>query len=246
VTGLPPIATLEALSGRIAAAGIPRVSVELPLGEGWFAADELASGDGLETQLDGVRAWASTDSGPVAGALFLDAYVWCLSGAAAAALLLESAIPDLRPSEIRFRFGENGRATAVAFTGGVLVAPRESELLGLYRAALVDHLEPLIARLHLTTRRASAAFWRNAGDMAAFTLVWCGRELGDLARGASLARRLLASPTSLGRPRSFHLTAPDGTQRLTCVRHGCCLWLRTPHGTVCAGCPVRRAPGASA
>jgi ferric iron reductase protein FhuF len=245
VTGSQSIATLETLSGRIAAAGIPRVSVELPLGEGWLAADELVAGDGLEAQLDRVRVWASTDSGPVAGALFLDSYVWCLSGAAAAALLLESAIPDLRPGEIRLRFGENGRAAAVAFTGGVLVAPRESELLGLYRAALVDHLEPLIARLHLTTRRASAAFWRNAGDMAAYTLVWCGRELGDLARGARLARHLLGSPTSLGRPRSFHLTAPDGTQRLTCVRHGCCLWLRTPHGTVCAGCPVRRAPGAS-
>lgn len=234
------------LAARIGAAAIPRINVEQPLGDGWIAADELAAGAALEAELARVRAWAGTGSAAVAGALFLDAYVWAVAGAAAGGLLLANAVPELRPRDVLVRFGPNGRAAAVGFRGGTLADAQESELLAGYREALVAHLDPLVERLHLTCRRARSAFWRNAGDMTAYTLVWCGRELGAQARGSYLARRLLSGRSPLGPPRAFRLPGREHVERLTCVRHGCCLWLRTANGAVCAGCPVRRAPGRAA
>lgn len=240
-----PVAVAD-LPELIAAARIPRVCVEARVGEGWVRADALARGEGLDPLLERVSAWAETGSAQVAGALFLDAYAWSLTGAAAAGVLLADALPELRPDAVHARFGDNGRTTAVALSDGLVRADGEAALLSVYREALVEHLRPLVDRLHGRCRRARAAFWRNAGDMAAYTLAWCGRALDDPARGAALARRLLEPASPLGPPRAFRVQSRDGQQRLTCLRHGCCLWLRTPRAEVCAGCPVRRASGSAA
>jgi hypothetical protein len=224
-----------ALSERIVAAGIDRVHVVAEeTGPGWTTATALANdAPELAAALGRIRAWSGAPSATVSGALFFDSYVWCLGGGAAAALLIDDRLPDLDPDSVKLRFGANGRANGLSFAGGVVAGTNG---LGPYRDMLVAHLEPLVERLHRRCRHSRAAFWRAAGDMAAFTLAWCGRALSVEERGLALGRALLAEPSPLGPPRAF-LTAG----RLVCQRHGCCLWLRTPSAKRCVGCPVGRA-----
>jgi ferric iron reductase protein FhuF len=232
-----PVAPRGELADRIALAAIDRVDVSAsPEGPGLSPAVAIATGgEELVDRLDRIRAWALTDSLAVAGALFLDSYVWCLAGAGAAGILLESAVPDLHADRVHVRFGDNGRATGIACTGEDGV--RGDVPLAAYRDALVEHLEPLVDRLHRRCRRSRTAFWRGAGDMAAHTLVWCGRALGQQERGLALADELLAQPSPLGGPRAFAMF--PGAAKLVCIRHGCCLWRRTEHATTCVGCPVQ-------
>lgn len=222
------------LLDRVAAAGIPRVHVERGEDDGWIEAARLAA-DGPAEQLENLRRWAGVETDTVAAALFLDSYVWGLSGAAAAGLLLEGELPDLRAENVSFTFAPFGRVAAVAFRdrAGTVAADAPAE----YRAALVAHLEPLIARLAAMSGRSRSAFWRGTGDMSAWTLAWCANALGELDRGIALVEQVFGAESPLGPPRSF-VRRGDGS--VLCRRQGCCLWLRTPGGSPCAGCPVGR------
>lgn len=222
------------LLDRVAAAGIPRVQVERAAGEGWIEATALAA-EGPAEQLANLRAWAGVETDTVAAALFLDSYAWGLSAAAAAGLLLQGELPDLRPDNVSFTFAPFGRVAAVDFHDrrGSVPGDAPSD----YRAALVAHLDPLIARLAASSGRSRSALWRGAGDMSAWTLAWCANALGDHDRGVALVDEVFRTESPLGPPRSF-VRRDDGS--VLCRRQGCCLWLRTPGGSPCAGCPVNR------
>jgi FhuF 2Fe-2S C-terminal domain len=110
-------------------------------------------------------------------------------------------------------------------------SPEPSVLAGLlYRTVVVEHLEPLAARLE--ARIASRLLWGNAASAMTGALGVIVRASPDLAGPARGLADLLLSTGSLRGTGGF--TGPG----LDFRRRSCCLYYRVPEGGMCGDCSL--------
>ncbi|WP_256177136.1 (2Fe-2S)-binding protein [Kitasatospora aureofaciens] len=118
--------------------------------------------------------------------------------------------------------------------------PGEDELRAELRAAVVAHVEPLLAAFAGPTRRRDRALWGMVTDDMASALWYLGRMLGEEDAAVAAAEAVLPGGTlPLPGAADFRrLHTPDGRSHPIRTRLGCCLYYAVkPEAVACITCP---------
>jgi hypothetical protein len=187
----------------------------------------------------------------VAASRALHDYAWSVSLLMSGAWYLERRVPRIRPEDLRLDLdsaeftltpGSDLACLAddpAATLPGVLTAPHEEALRVELRAAVADHMGPLLDAIGPVARRGSRALWGMVADDLVSGVWYLGRTLGREDEAVAAATRLL--PTAVtpypGGADFRHLTTDDGRRHPTRTRTGCCMYYTIRPDEACATCP---------
>jgi len=254
------LAPLAATLRRVAEAGKGDRGIDLsahpgvPDEPGWTTVADLA-GDSelLEELLSRIERGCGAENRAYSGTSLLRGYLWRALVPAAAVLLAERRLPDLRAENVALRFGEGGFVEDVAFVGprfaalpddpeaghpDAVVLPSEGDLLAWLGGALAEtHLPALVPVLRgLRVRRGTRVLWRAAADVCAEAFMYVGQQgMGREERALWFGERLLSGPVLPG-PANYYLLEYGGGSEMTRVRNTCCLYYKVADGA-CFTCP---------
>ncbi|QTE01769.1 (2Fe-2S)-binding protein [Streptomyces cyanogenus] len=256
---------LTAAYDRLAAA-FPGLTVtelgpaeEAPAGAGWVAAAGLAAGGAA---LGAFLAWDAAqvvrDHGhparpDVVASFGLHRYAWPACLLITVPWFLHRRVPRLPVTHVSYDRTAGRMAVrrpvsvaclpgdpAAAVPGTVVVADEEA-LRAEVRAAVAEHLEPVLAAFGPRMRRRGRALWGMATDEVVEGLWYVARlwgeeeaeravrELGLLLPGATLPYAGSAGFRTL--------TGPDGTPLRSRDRASCCMFYTVRPEDTCATCP---------
>ncbi|MFF5482957.1 (2Fe-2S)-binding protein [Streptomyces sp. NPDC012935] len=187
----------------------------------------------------------------VAASRALHDYAWSVSLLMSGVWYLERRVPRIRPEDLRLDLG-SARFTLTpgsdlacladdrtALLPGVLTVPHEEALRVELRAAVADHMGPLLDAMGPVTRRRSRALWGMVADDLVSGIWYLGRTLGREDEAVEAATRLL--PTAVAPypdGADFrHLTTDDGRRHPTRTRTGCCMYYTIRPAEACGTCP---------
>ncbi|MEV5909972.1 iron-sulfur protein [Streptomyces sp. WAC 01325] len=187
----------------------------------------------------------------VAASRALHDYAWSVSLLMSGAWYLERRVPRIRPEDLRLDLataeftvtpGSDLACLAddpAAALPGVLTVPHEEALRAELRAAVADHMAPLLDAIGPVARRGSRALWGMVSDDLVSGIWYLGRVLGREDEAVRAAGRLLPSavapyPSGAG---FRHLTTADGRRHPTRTRAGCCMYYTIRPDEACATCP---------
>jgi hypothetical protein len=174
----------------------------------------------------------------VAASRFLHHYLWSVGLLFTGPWCLARRIPRIPLEAVGVRV----RTGALRLdTTAVTEAPRTGAGAGPagLRAAVADHVGPVLTAFGPHLRRGSRALWGMATDDLASGLWLLGRALGDEQRGIREATDLLpgATPPFPGAAAFRTLRAPSGRAHPTRTRLSCCLHYTLAPTTPCLTCP---------
>ncbi|MEV3993708.1 (2Fe-2S)-binding protein [Streptomyces sp. NPDC049837] len=229
-----------------------------PRGAGWVGADELAAGGAA---LDAFLAWDNAqvlrDYGQqarpdVVASFGLHRYAWPACLLITVPWFLHRRVPRLPVADVAFQRAL-GRMTVrvrefaclpgdpAAALPGARVVPDEEALRGEVRAAVAEHLGPVLEGFGPRMRRGKRALWGMATDEIVEGLWYVGHLLGEEPRAmAELALLLPGSGAArpyVGTAGFRELTGPDGTPLPTRDRASCCLFYTLRPEDTCVTCP---------
>lgn len=187
----------------------------------------------------------------VAASRALHDYAWSVSLLMSGAWYLERRVPRIRPEDLRLDLataeftvtpGSDLACLAddpAAALPGMLTVPYEEALRAELRAAVADHMAPLLDAIGPVARRGSRALWGMVSDDLVSGIWYLGRVLGREDEAVRAAGRLLPSavapyPSGAG---FRHLTTADGRRHPTRTRAGCCMYYTIRPDEACATCP---------
>ncbi|MEU7026099.1 (2Fe-2S)-binding protein [Streptomyces sp. NPDC046275] len=245
------IAVCEALDARVVDPYAPDEAALLPDGH------ELAAGPGiLDAFLDASAARITARHGAaprrdVVASRALHDYLWSVSLLMSGAWYLDRRVPRVAPRDIRIDLttGAFGIAPGQDFaclpddpaagSAAARVVGHEEELRAELRAAVVDHVRPLLAAIGPTVRRGPRALWGMVADDLLSGVWYLGRTLGQEERAVRAATELLptAIPPFPGGADFRRLTGRDGRRFPTRTRLGCCLYYTLEPASACLTCP---------
>ncbi|CAL9595356.1 (2Fe-2S)-binding protein [Streptomyces sp. enrichment culture] len=230
----------------------------LPEGGDWVTAAALAAGG---TGLDAFLAWDDEqilrDYGQrgrpdVVASFGLHRYAWPACLLFTVPWFLDRRVPRHRVTDVSYdrTTGRMAVRTAsfaclpgdpAAGLPGARVVPDEEALRAELRAAVAEHLEPVLAAFGPRMRRRGRALWGMATDEVVEGLWYVGGLLGaDEERRARRELELLLPGTGkpyVGPAVFRELTAPDGGTLRTRDRVSCCLFYTLRPDDTCATCP---------
>ncbi|MDH6213513.1 (2Fe-2S)-binding protein [Streptomyces pseudovenezuelae] len=237
------------------------VGEPLPEGDGWVAADSLAAGGaGLEAFLTWdddqvVRDYGQRARPDVVASFGLHRYAWpaCLLITVPWFLLrrvprypvthvsYDRTVPDLSIGRLSARaegFACLPGDPAAALPGARVVADEEA-LHAEVRAAVAEHLEPVLAGFGPRMRRRGRALWGMATDEVVEGLWYVGHLVGEEERARRELEALLPGATRpyVGSAAFRQLTGPDGESLPTRDRASCCMFYTLRPEDTCATCP---------
>ncbi|MFH9348817.1 (2Fe-2S)-binding protein [Kitasatospora sp. NPDC017646] len=218
--------------------------------DGWYSGAQLAADEqALATVLAGEEARITAEHGRaprphVTASRLLHHYVWSLCLLVAGPWHLARRVPAVDPADLWLHAPTGELALRPR---GHVAGPGDDELRAELRAAVVAHLEPVLAAFAGATRRRDRALWGMVTDDLASAVWYLGRMLdiqgGDAtgedaavsAAGALLPGGTLPLP---GAADFRRLRTPDGRDHHTRTRLGCCLYYAVKPGAVaCLTCP---------
>lgn len=227
-----------------------------PQGGGWVTVDGLAAGG---EDLDAFLAWdeAQTlkDYGQqarpdVIASFGLHRYAWpaCLLFTLPWFLLrrvprfpLENVSYQRELGRMAVRVGEFACLPddPAATLPGARVVPDEEALREEVRAAVAEHLEPVLGGFGPRMRRRGRALWGTVTDDLVESLHYIGQQLGEEPRVMAELERLLPGTTRpyVGTPAFRELTGPCGESLPTRDRASCCFFYTLVPEDTCANCP---------
>ncbi|MBT2454683.1 (2Fe-2S)-binding protein [Streptomyces sp. ISL-86] len=229
-----------------------------PRGAGWIGADELAAGGAaLDGFLDWDEAQVLRDYGrparpDVVAGFGLHRYAWPACLLITVPWFLHRRVPRLPDSNVAFHRAHGRMAVRVdtfaclpddpaAALPGARVVPDEEALRAEVRAAVAQHLEPVLEGFGPRMRRGRRALWAMVTDEVVESLWYVGHLLGEEQEHRAMAELEALLPGSTapytGGAGFRTLTGPNGEALPTRDRAGCCLFYTIrPDGT-CATCP---------
>ncbi|MBY8878436.1 (2Fe-2S)-binding protein [Actinacidiphila acidipaludis] len=247
-------ATCSSSYARLSAAfpGLHVTAGTPPRGPGWVGAAELARGGpeltafiaGDADRLTGEHG--RTPRPDVAAGLALHRYLWPACLLFTVPWFLHRRVPRLPVEDVAFhpatgRFAVDTRQLTGLLGDPVLRGPgrhatvrTEDALRGALRAALAEHLTPVLRGFAPHVRRGPRTLWRNATDEVAEGLWYIARLLGEEDRAVAELRALLPAGARFGTGGSAASRAPGGPAR---TRLTCCLFYTVSPSGTCAGCP---------
>lgn len=225
-----------------------------PRGVGWIGADELAAGGpAVEAYLAWDKAQIMRDYGrearpDVVATFGLHRYAWPACLLITAPWFLERRVPRLRQVAYHRAGGIMSVHTEsfaclpddpAADLPGARVMPDGEALRAEVRAAVAQHLEPLLEAFGPRMRRRRRALWGMATDDIVASLWYVGRMLDEEDRAIAELEALLPGSTApYAAGAGFRtLTAPDGARMPTRDRASCCLFYTIRPKDTCVTCP---------
>ncbi|HEY5832975.1 (2Fe-2S)-binding protein [Streptomyces sp.] len=188
----------------------------------------------------------------VAASRALHDYLWSVSLLMSGVWYLERRVPRVHPREVRVELA-TGAFEVVPGSGfaclpddpaagrmpGARVVADEEALRAELRAAVADHVRPLLTAIGPHLRRGPRALWGMAGDDLVSAVWYLGRVLDQEERAVQAATELLPAgiPPFPGGAGFRLLTGRDGKRYPTRNRLGCCLYYTLDAAQACLNCP---------
>ncbi|MFJ4702880.1 (2Fe-2S)-binding protein [Streptomyces sp. NPDC088768] len=185
-----------------------------------------------------VGARLGTGAGRVAASTVHLGHVARLWSLALGAVALGGGVPDLGPDRLRFTLSPEGAPSLWA--DEPTARPADEDPVPALHTLLTAHLAPLHA--HLRTRYGLSPYTLRGNTASALTgtvRVLLDRVPEAPRNPGPLAARLLSTP-DLG-DNGTYLYDPD--LGVAYRRNSCCLYYRTPRGTLCGDCVLHGARG---
>ncbi|MDX3451183.1 (2Fe-2S)-binding protein [Streptomyces sp. ME02-8801-2C] len=227
-----------------------------PRGAGWVRAAGLADGDG---DLDSFLAWDDEqvlrDYGQrgrpdVVAGFGLHRYAWTACLLITVPWLLHRRVPRLPVENVSYHRTEGRFAVrtgtfaclpgdpAAALPGARVVGDEEA-LRAEVRAALTEHLEPLLGGFGPRMRRRGRALWAVVTDDVVEGLHYIGQVVGEEDRAQRELELLLPGSTRpfVGTAGFREVTAPDGAALPVRDRVSCCFFYTIRPAEMCDNCP---------
>lgn len=220
---------------------------------GWYSAVELATDPAaLEAALAGeaariapVAAGHGTAPRPhVAASRLLHHYLWSVCVLIAGPWRLGGRVPSIDGANLWFHAPTGDFALR---PHAHVALPGEDELRAELRAAVVAHVEPLLAAFAAPARRGTRALWGMVTDDLASAIWYLGKRLDESAGSAvpaeedaavAAATAVLPGHTAPLLAADFRvLCGEDGRTHHTRTRLGCCLYYAIEPGGACVTCP---------
>lgn len=247
-------ALCEALNVRVAEPGTAEESRE----RGLTGADLTEDPDTLDAFIDATSAriresFTRPPRRHVAATRALHDYVWGVALLMSGAWHLERRVPRIQPRDVRldpvtgtlevtagsgFACLADDRVAAHLPTARVLV--HHEALRAELRAAVADHVRPLLTAIAPQVRRGPRALWGLIADDLISGIWYLGRMRGEEERAVRAATALLPDsiPPFPSGADFRQLTGADGRSHLTRTRRGCCLYYTVRQaGEACLTCP---------
>ncbi|MEU6813043.1 (2Fe-2S)-binding protein [Streptomyces sp. NPDC046831] len=232
-----------------------------PAGGGWVAAASLAEGGrGLDAFLAWDRAQVTRDYGTTArpdvvASFALHRYTWPACLLFTMPWFLRRRVPRLPVTDVWYD-REAGRMAVrtgpfaclpddpAAALPGARVVRDEEALRAELRAAVAEHLGPVLAGFGPRMRRRDRALWGMATDELVESLWYVAHLLGERERARHELESLLPGSTApyVGSAAFRELTGPDGEPLPTRDRVSCCMFYTLRPEDTCATCPRLRDP----
>ncbi|MCX5200233.1 (2Fe-2S)-binding protein [Streptomyces sp. NBC_00237] len=187
----------------------------------------------------------------VAASRALHDYLWSVSLLMSGPWYLERRVPRIAPQDVRLVLATAAfelvpgadfaclPGDPAAGSPGARVVADEEALRAELRAAVADHVRPLLTAVRPHARRGPRVLWGMAGDDLVSGIWYLGRMLGQEERALQAATELL--PTAVapfpGGADFRRLTTPDGRRHPTRTRIGCCMYYAVEPDQACATCP---------
>ncbi|WP_306321554.1 MULTISPECIES: (2Fe-2S)-binding protein [unclassified Streptomyces] len=228
----------------------------LPEGAGWVRTEQLAEGGAA---LDAFLAWDNaqilkdygTHARPDVIASFgLHRYAWPACLLITIPWFLHRRVPRFPSSGVAFQRTLGRLAVHVtefaclpgdpaAGRPGARVVPDEEALRAEVRAAVAEHLQPVLTGFGPRMRRGPRALWGMATDEIVEGLWYLGHLLGDERRAMTDLEALLPGSTKpyVGKAAFRELTGPDGESLPTRDRASCCMFYTLRPEDTCVTCP---------
>ncbi|WP_344003163.1 (2Fe-2S)-binding protein [Streptomyces thermocarboxydovorans] len=238
-----------------------RAGEEAPAGGDWVSASELAEGGaGLERFLRWDDSQVRRDYGmrarpDVVAGFGLHRYAWPACLLITVPWFLLRRVPRYPVTHVSFDRTAPGLAVgrmAVRPAGfaclpgdpaadlpGARVVPDEDALRAEVRAAVSEHLEPVLTGFGPRMRRRGRALWGMATDEVVESLWYVARLLGEEERARRELELLLPGTTKpyVGAAAFRPTTGPAGEPAHTRDRVSCCMFYTLRPDEVCATCP---------
>ncbi|MCH0541552.1 (2Fe-2S)-binding protein [Streptomyces sp. MUM 203J] len=229
---------------------------ELPDGEGWVGAGELAEGGpALDAFLSWDAAQVERDHGrparpDVVASFGLHRYAWPACLLVTVPWFLGRRVPRVPAGDVAFQRALGYMAVRVrefaclpddpaALLPEARVVPDEEALRAEVRAAVAEHLDPVLEGFRPRMRRGSRALWGMATDEIVEGLWYIAGLLGEESRAMAELELLLPGSDKpyVGNAGFRELTAPDGRALPTRDRASCCLFYTLRPEDTCVTCP---------
>ncbi|MEV6956333.1 (2Fe-2S)-binding protein [Streptomyces sp. NPDC051183] len=229
-----------------------------PRGAGWVGADELAAGGAaLDAFLDWddaqvLRDYGSRGRPDVVAGFGLHRYAWPACLLVTVPWFLARRVPRLPVADVSFHRTHGRMAVRpgsfaclpddpAAGLPGARVVPDEEALRAEVRAAVAEHLGPVLEGFGPRMRRGRRALWGMVTDEVAEGLWYVGHLMGDReeARAVRELELLLPGATApyTGGAGFRTLPGPDGRGLPTRDRAACCLFYTIRPEDTCVTCP---------
>ncbi|QHC24802.1 (2Fe-2S)-binding protein [Streptomyces sp. GS7] len=227
-----------------------------PSGDGWVGAAGLAAGGAV---LDSFLSWDDAqilrDYGQrarpdVVASFALHRYAWPACLLITVPWFLHRRVPRLPLEDVRFQRAMGRMAVRVGSFGclpddpaaglpGARVVADEAALRAEVRAAVAEHLGPVLDGFRPRMRRGPRALWGMASDEIVEGLWYVGHLLGEERRAVAELARLLpgGSAPYVGSAAFRELTGPDGQALPTRDRASCCMFYTLRPEDTCVTCP---------
>lgn len=227
-----------------------------PSGAGWVGAAELAGGG---PALDAFLAWDNAqvlrDYGQqarpdVIASFGLHRYAWPACLLITVPWFLHRRVPRAPVEDVAFHRALGQMAVRVtefaclpddpaAQLPGARVVPDEEALRAEVRAAVADHIGPVLDGFGPRMRRGKRALWGMATDEIVEGLWYVAHLLGEEQRAVVELEQLLPGATKpyVGTAGFRELTGPAGEPLPTRDRASCCLFYTLRPDDTCVTCP---------
>ncbi|MFE0136488.1 (2Fe-2S)-binding protein [Streptomyces sp. NPDC059037] len=229
---------------------------QAPQGDGWVTAARLAEGG---ADLDAFLAWDEAqvlkDYGQagrpdVIASFGLHRYAWPATLLITVPWFLHRRVPRYPVQNVAFQrtLGRMAVRDAgfaclpgdpAAALPGARVVPDEEALRAEVRAAVAEHLGPLLDAFGPRMRRRSRALWSVATDEIVEGLWYIAHLLGEEQRATQDLELLLPGATKpyVGTAGFRELTGPNGESLPTRDRASCCMFYTLRPEDTCVTCP---------
>ncbi|MFJ8078326.1 (2Fe-2S)-binding protein [Streptomyces sp. NPDC096176] len=227
-----------------------------PAGAGWVGAADLAAGGAV---LDSFLAWDNAqvlrDYGQqarpdVVASFGLHRYAWPACLLITVPWFLDRRVPRVHVEDVAFQRALGHMTVRIrdfaclpgdpaAELPGARVVPDEEALRAEVRAAVAEHLGPVLDGFGPRMRRGKRALWGMATDEIVEGLWYIAHLLGEEPRAVAELEQLLPGTAKpyVGNAGFRELTAPNGERLSTRDRASCCLFYTLRPEDTCVTCP---------
>lgn len=228
----------------------------LPRGDGWIGADRLAAGG---PEVDAFLGWDNAQilrdyrqqaRPDVIASFGLHRYAWPACLLITVPWFLTRRVPRYPVEQVAFQRARGRLAVRTdsfaclpddpaATLPGARVVPDEDALRAEVRAAVAEHLDPVLQGFGPRMRRRGRALWGMATDEIVEGLWYIGHLLGEEQRAMRELELLLPGATKpyVGTAAFRELTGPNGEVLPTRDRASCCMFYTLRPEDTCVTCP---------